>query len=160
MSLVQLSIQDQEYATALAELLRADGSHNVVCTDSPDLGLDGVVVVDANRTESLLLFASRPERFVVIARNDAGLLSKVWEAGVRHVVFEEDGPATTLLGIIAAELRNPHVSVPALQILEDRVASKRLSNFATSLTNIHTDRCQSCFPKIRKTDFEVQHHDD
>src|SRR5271168_624221 len=113
MLLVQLSIQDRKYATALAELLRADGSHNVVCTDSPDLGLDGVVVVDASRTESLQLFASRPERFVVIASQDAGLLSRVWEAGVRHVVFEEDGLSTMLLAVIAAELRNPRMRVPA-----------------------------------------------
>jgi hypothetical protein len=160
MLLVQLSIQDRKYATALAELLRADGSHKVVCTDSPDLGLDGVVVVDASRSESLVLFASRPERFVVIARKDAGLLSRVWEAGVRHVVFEEDGPSTTLLAVIAAELRNPRMRVPALQILEDRAAGKRRSNFPARLTNIHTDRCQSCFPKVRKTHFEVRHHDD
>ncbi len=160
MCLVQLSIQDRKYATALAELLRTDGLHNVVCTEAPDLGLDGVVVVDASRTESLLLFASRPERFVVIARKDAGLLSRVWEAGVRHVVFEEDGPSTALLAIIAAELRNPRMRVRALRIIEDRAASERSSSFPAPLTNIHTDRCQSGFPKNRKTHFEVRHHDD
>jgi len=72
------------------------------------------------------------------------------------VVFEEDGPSTTLLAVIAAELRSPRMRVPALQILEERAAGKRRSNFPVSLTNIHTDRCQSCFPKIRKTHFEVR----
>ncbi len=159
MPLVQLSIEDRTYASALAELLGADGSHKVVCTDSPDLGVDGVIVVDGRRTENLLLFACRPERFVVIASKDPCLLSKVWEAGVRHVVFEEDGPSTTLLAVIAAELRNPRMGARSFKFFAEESTRGRRSNFPAIISNVHTDRCRSCFSKIRKTSFEV-HHDD
>ena len=47
------------------------------------------------------------ERFVVLTRKGTDNLSKVWEAGVRHVVFEGDSPNTAQLAIIAAEMRLP-----------------------------------------------------
>src|SRR2546429_8898679 len=109
MSTVQLAIHNQRYSAALADLLKQDGSHVVAVVDRPDLGVDGVVVMDGSRPENLLLFEAQPERFVVIARKDASVLSRVWDAGVRHVVFEEDSPTTALLAVIAAELRLPHV---------------------------------------------------
>ena len=107
MSTVQLAIHNPRYAAAVADLLHQDGAHEVVFVDRPDLGLDGVSVVDGDRSENLLLFEAQPERFVVVTRKDAGLLAKVWDAGVRHVVFEEDSPSTALLAVIAAELRLP-----------------------------------------------------
>lgn len=108
MSTVQLAIHNPRYAAVLADLLQRDGSHNVAFVDHPDLGVDGVIVVDAGRPENLALFEAKPERFVVITRKDAGQLARIWDAGVRHVVFEEDSPSTALLAVIAAELRNPH----------------------------------------------------
>src|SRR5690349_8049897 len=105
MSTVQLAIRNQRYATALADLLRRDGSHQVVIAETPDLGVAGIIVVDGSKTESLNLFEAQPDRFVVITRRDAGLLARVWDAGVRHVVFEEDAPSLAMLAVIAAELR-------------------------------------------------------
>ena len=105
MSTVQLAIQNHRYASALSDLLSKDGSHQVLFVEKPDLGLEGIIVVDGIRTENLAFFEAQPERFVVITRKDAGLLARVWDAGVRHVVFEEDSPSTALLAVIAAELR-------------------------------------------------------
>lgn len=107
MSTVQLAIRDQRYAAALAELLEQDGTREVVFVDRPGLGGDGVIVVDGSRPENLLLYEAQPERFVVITPKDAGILSRVWDAGVRHVVFEGDSPSTAFLAVVAAELRNP-----------------------------------------------------
>jgi len=104
---VQLAIKNQSYAAALAVLLQQDGFHRVLVVDRPDLAVDGLIVMDGNRHENLLLFETHPERFVVIARKDARLLSRIWDAGVRHVVFEEDPPKTALLAVNAAELRVP-----------------------------------------------------
>jgi hypothetical protein len=106
MSTVQLAIRNQRYAAVLAELLQRDGSHRVVLAETPDLKVDGVIVLDGNKAENLLLFEAHPERFVVITRKDAGLLARVWDAGVRHVVFEEDAPSLAMLAVIAAELRD------------------------------------------------------
>ena len=126
MSTVQLAIRNQRYAAALAELLQKDGEHHVVFVDRPDLSVDGIMVVDGNRAENLALFEREPGRFVVIARKDAELLAKVWEAGVRHVVFEEDSAATALLSVIAAELRIPHQfsAVPAGARTESNLTRK------------------------------------
>ena len=107
MKTVQLALPDSEYAQSLRNLLLRDGSHQVLVVDQPDLKLDGVVVIDGDRFESLSVIEPEPERFVVITRKGTDHLSKVWEAGVRHVVFEGDSPNTTQLAIIAAELRMP-----------------------------------------------------
>jgi hypothetical protein len=107
MKTVQLAIRDSDYAQSLRNLLLRDGSHRVYLVDQPNLRLDGVVVIDENRFQNLAPLATEPERFVVVTRKGADNLSRVWEAGIRHVVFEEDSPNTTQLAIIAAELRLP-----------------------------------------------------
>lgn len=106
MATVQLAVRDRRYAAALADLLRQDESRDVLFVDSPRPLVDGIIVVDG-RPENLLLLEAQPERFVVVTGNDANILSSVWHAGVRHVVFEGDSPATAFLAVVAAELRNP-----------------------------------------------------
>ncbi len=107
MKTVQLAIRDSNYAQSLRNLLLRDGTHRVFVVDQPNLRLDGVVVIDANRFQNLAELDTEPERFVLITRKGAANLSRVWDAGIRHVVFEEDPPNTTQLAIIAAELRLP-----------------------------------------------------
>jgi hypothetical protein len=107
MKTVQLAIRDSHYAQSLRNLLLRDGTHRVYLVDQPNLGLDGVVVIDENRFQNLAQLDPEPERFVVITRKGTDNLSRVWEAGIRHVVFEGDSPNTTQLAIIAAELRLP-----------------------------------------------------
>jgi hypothetical protein len=84
--------------------------HRVYLVDQPDLRLDGVVVIDENRFQNLVVPESEPERFVVVTRKGTDHLSRVWDAGIRHVVFEEDPPNTAQLAIIAAELRLPRAA--------------------------------------------------
>jgi len=105
MTTVQLAIQNTEYAQALRNLLLRDGVHNVLLVNAPDLQVNGVVVVDSGSFDDFGRLENCPDRFVVITRKGLDNLSKVWDAGVRHVVFEEDSPGTAQLAVIAAELR-------------------------------------------------------
>lgn len=107
MKTVQLAIGNTEYAQSLRTLLERDGTHRVYVVDVPDLRLDGVVVVDGTRPQNLAMLDSEPERFVVITHKGSDYLARIWDAGVRHVLFDIDPPNTAQLAIIAAELRLP-----------------------------------------------------
>jgi len=107
MKIVQLAIGNTEYAQSLRDLLLRDGTHRVYLVEEPDLRLDGVVMIDGDRTGTLSMLDAAPERFVVITRKGSDSLSKIWDAGVRHVLFAGDPPNTAQLAIIAAELRLP-----------------------------------------------------
>ena len=106
MKTVQVAIQDAEYAQTLRNSLLRDGTHRVYLVDQPDMRLDGVVVIDGSMVERVGL--EQAYRFVVIARKGSESLSRLWNAGIRHVVFEGDSPNTAQLAIIAAELRLPN----------------------------------------------------
>lgn len=106
---VQLAIHDAGYAQALRNELLRDGSHQVYLVEKPDLKRDGVVVVDEQTFDNLPSMAgSICERLVVIARKGADHLAQIWQAGVRHVVFEKDSSATAQMAILAVELRLAH----------------------------------------------------
>ncbi|MBZ5609911.1 MAG: hypothetical protein LAP38_16745 [Acidobacteriia bacterium] len=107
MKTIQLALHDSEYTESLRNLLSRDGAHRVYVVERPDLRLDGVVVIDGNQAENLIYLDGEPERFVVITRKGSDHLSRIWDAGVRHVVFEGDSPGTAHLAIIAAEMRLP-----------------------------------------------------
>jgi hypothetical protein len=116
MTTVQLAIRDSAYAQSLRNLLVRDNAHEVLLVDKPDLSVNGVVVIDGSQFEDFSLRGAQPERFVVIMRKGAHHLSKAWETGVRHVVFEEDSPNTAQLAVMAAELRLPKEPCVALQV--------------------------------------------
>jgi len=105
MKTVQLAIRNQEFSEALRNLLLRDGTHRVYIVERPDIHLDGVVVVGGDNPENMALLKSDPERFVVVTGSQPSKLSRIWDAGARHVVFEEDSPTTAQLAIIATELR-------------------------------------------------------
>jgi hypothetical protein len=107
MTIIQLAIPDSEYAQSLRNSLLRDGAHRVYLVDQPDMRIDGVVVIDGNQLDHLAP-CGEPQRFVVIIHNGSDSLSRLWNAGIRHVVFEGDSPNTTQLAIIAAELRLPN----------------------------------------------------
>jgi hypothetical protein len=107
MKTVQLVIGNSQYAQSLHNLLSRDGAHQVFLVDRPDLSLDGVVVVDESWFEPLLALHLEPERLVVTTRKATTRLSHVWDAGIRHVVFDGYSPSTAQLAVIAAELRLP-----------------------------------------------------
>lgn len=116
MKTIQLALHDSEYLESLRSLLLRDGTHRVYVVDHPDLRLDGVVVIDGNRSENLAFLDGEPERFVVITRKGSDHLAIIWDAGVRHVVFEGDSPSTAHLAIIAAEMRLPRVDGRASRV--------------------------------------------
>ena len=107
MKTVQLAIRDSEYAQSLRNSLLRDGTHRVYLVDRPDLRIDGVVVIDGSKFDNLSVLDDEPERFVVLTRKGSDSLARLWNAGIRHVVFEGDSPNTAQLAIIAAELRLP-----------------------------------------------------
>jgi len=107
MKTVQLAIGDSEYVLSLRDSLLRDGRHQVYLVDQPDMRIDGVVVIDGNKLDNLAPCGEQVERLVVITRNGSDSLSRLWNAGIRHVVFEGDSPHTAQLAIIAAELRLP-----------------------------------------------------
>lgn len=111
MKTIQMALKNSEYAEALRGLLLRDGAHRVYSVERPDLRLDGVIVVDGSQAQNFSLMEREAERFVVITRKGSDQLNRIWDAGVRHVVFEGDSPATAHLAIIAAELRLPKSNI-------------------------------------------------
>ncbi len=150
MKTVQLAIHDSEYAQSLRNLLLRDGTHRVYLVDHPDLRLDGVVVVDQNNFESLSPQYPEPDRFVVITPRGSDHLSRVWDAGVRHVVFQEDSPNTAQLAVIAAELRLPRLGArgsraPALQ--EEKHLARTCAACAPLEAPLRCSSCNSEYPE-------------
>lgn len=126
METVQLAISDAAYATALRELLERSGAARVVLVRVPDPKREGVIVVDSHTLGCLALPLERPERFVLITRNEPEQLSKAWNAGIRSVVFCDDPLNTAVLAILAAGLRRPRAGEGPVQdgSRPDRQASK------------------------------------
>jgi hypothetical protein len=104
MKTVQVAIQDPEYADSIRNLLLEDGSHRVHLVDRPDLTLGGVIMLDAANLEGLLLLPNQQERLIVVVRRERDDLSKIWDAGVRHVVFHGDPPLTARVAVLGVEL--------------------------------------------------------
>lgn len=153
MKTVQLAIRDSEYAQSLRTSLLRDGTHRVFVVEQPDFRLDGVVVVDGARLDHLSV--QEPERFVVIAQKNSESLSQLWNAGIRHVVFEGDSANTAQLAIIAAELRLPHPGARAGRITI-APSEKHHSGPKPSLPVLDSPpvRCGRCrFPSSRRYDF-------
>jgi hypothetical protein len=72
--------------------------------DWPELKLDGVIVIDKKRFDRLSLPWHEVRRFLVIAPNAHESALQLWNAGVKHVVFHGDSPATAALAILALDL--------------------------------------------------------
>lgn len=160
MKTVQLAIHDSDYAQLLRNLLLRDGMHRVYLVDRPDLRMDGVIVIDESGFQNLTLHDSEPDRFVVITRKGTDHLARVWDAGIRHVVFEEDPANTAQLAIIAAELRLPRVAGAARTAKPlESPAVKHHSIVPPQLPVLGSPtlgspaRCRRCGPKNAPTGF-------
>ena len=64
-----------------------------------------VLVLDATSMEGLKKPLAHPDRVVLIAHEEPGLLRSAWEAGVNSVVFDRDPLSTVVLAILSACLR-------------------------------------------------------
>ncbi len=105
MKTVQVAIQDPEYADSIRSALFEDGNHRVHLVDMPDATLGGVILVDAMRLNSFPLLAHEQERLIVLVDKERDDLSRVWDAGVRHVLFHGDPPHMARIMVLGMELR-------------------------------------------------------
>jgi len=99
-----VAIQDPEYAVCIRNLLVQDGAHRVHVVERPDVNLGGVIIVDAAALNTLSLLPTDQARLVVIVHQERDDLSKVWDAGVRHVVFHGDPPTRARAVVLGVEL--------------------------------------------------------
>jgi hypothetical protein len=104
MKTVQVAIHDPEYADSIRGLLSQDGNHRVHVVERPDVTLGGVIVMDAMHLDGLPLLEREQNRLVVLVRKERDDLSKIWNAGVRHVVFHGDPPYTARVAVLGVEL--------------------------------------------------------
>jgi hypothetical protein len=146
METVQLTIADQPYAAALRDLLVRSGVPSVCCVDVADPRRDGVIVVDSEGLDRLPSPVDKPERIVLITRNDSEYLARAWNAGIRSVVFNEDPLSTAVLAIMAAELRVPKSDTRCCDSLgssdagcTDPVAADAVVQLATT-SRVHATR--------------------
>ena len=100
---VQVAVRDPIYASTLRDLLTHDSKRQVHLVRDPDPSLSGVIIVDAARLQDLPPLIHQTDRLIVVARKQDDL-SKIWEAGVRHVLFHGDPPETTNTVIAGLEL--------------------------------------------------------
>jgi hypothetical protein len=108
MKTVQVAIRDPEYADSIRKLLMRDGGHRVHLVEMPDMALDGVIIADAFHLDCFPLLALERERLVVMVHNDRDDLSKLWDAGVRHVFFHGDPPPAARIVVLGVELTLSH----------------------------------------------------
>jgi hypothetical protein len=104
MKTVQVAIHDPNYADSIRDLLVQDGGHRVHLVDRPDLTLGGVIVLDAASLDGLTVAPNERERLVVMVNKERDDLFKIWDAGVRHVVFHGDPPHTARVAVLGVEL--------------------------------------------------------
>jgi len=104
MKTVQVAIQDPEYADSIRSALSEDGHHRVHLVEMPDATLGGVIVVDTMCLNTFPLLANELERLIVVVDRERDDLSKVWDAGVRHVLFHGDPPHMARLMVLGMEL--------------------------------------------------------
>ena len=112
MKTVQVAIRDAACSQSICNVLRREGRHTVVVVDQPDFSLEGVIILDSEHLERVGVAAEQSDRFVLVTRKDPDRLARIWNAGVRHVVFEDDSPNTVQLAVSAAELRQSRHQPP------------------------------------------------
>src|ERR1700749_5107711 len=104
MKTVQVAIHDSVYADSIRELLLQDGGHIVSLVELPDVTLGGVILVESTDLGGLPLLIQEQERLVVIVSKELDDLEKIWDAGVRHVLFYGDPPQRARILVLAVEL--------------------------------------------------------
>lgn len=105
MPVVQLLVDRDAYARDLLALLAHEGGFEVVRAKEPDFTVDGEIVADYQALQQYPMLLDHAERLVLITPNDSNTLATLWEHNVRTVIFETDSPATAVLAIISAEMR-------------------------------------------------------
>jgi hypothetical protein len=101
--IVQIALQNYDYANALSTLL-SDGTHETRLVKSPDMSVDGVVVLDDTSLDKVSGLDLDGERCVVVTRKRPPDFARLWKDGIRHIISSADPPPVAQLAVIAAEL--------------------------------------------------------
>ena len=101
---VQIALRDSVYADCVRNLLQEDGRHQVHLVEVPDVSLGGVIILDSESLAQLSAPAEEQKRLVVMAHKERDDLSKIWDAGVRHVAFYTDPPQNLRVVVLGREL--------------------------------------------------------
>lgn len=104
MKTVQVAIQDPEYADSIRRLLLEDGGRRVLLVATPDVTVGGVIIVDEPGLGAFSSLKKEQRRLVVVVRKESPNLSEIWDAGVRHVVFQGDPPQVMRVVVLGVEL--------------------------------------------------------
>lgn len=115
MHVIQLALAQTPYAKALREAIRREQAFRgwkVLPVERPDPDKTGVIVVDAETLDRLMLPVPNPERVVLITRKDPEHLGRAWNAGIVSVVFDNEPVSTAMLAILAARFRIPKKPEP------------------------------------------------
>lgn len=108
MPIVQVLLPDNRYSQLLKALLASEGGYKIEHLAAPDFTrFDDIIVADRPAVERFPRLLDNPGQLVLITANDPHFLATLWEHGVRSVVFDTDPPSTTLLAILALDLRHP-----------------------------------------------------
>lgn len=103
MSLVQLLVEKDNIAEALAAMLDREGFAVSRATE-PLWYEAGTIVADRRALERHPRLLNNPDRVVLIAPNDPKFLAAVWHHDLRSVVFETDPIGTVLLAILGTKI--------------------------------------------------------
>jgi hypothetical protein len=105
MVIVQIALQDKDYANELSKLLLDGKDHEVLFVKNPDMEMDGVVVLDDTSLDRISGLEANCERCVVVTRKRPPDYACLWKNGIRHVISSADPPPIAQLAVLATELR-------------------------------------------------------
>jgi hypothetical protein len=99
-----VAIPDSACADSIRNLLLQDVRRQVHCVERPNFDLPGVIIMDAICVNSFPTVAKEQKRLLVITHRERDDLAKLWDAGVRHVMFYEDPPQWLSMFVLGIEL--------------------------------------------------------
>lgn len=104
---IELALSNPETAEEIRRQLAssADVTVNLVDARSADASQACVLVVDSVSIRQMRRPFTHPEKMVLIARDEPGLITSAWDDGVNSVVFDRDPLSTKVLAILSACLR-------------------------------------------------------
>lgn len=101
---VQVAIPDPVCADSVRSLLIQDVRHQIHVVEKPNFDLPGIIIMDAMCVSNFPTVAQEHKRMLVMAHKEQADLAKLWDAGVRHMVFYEDPPQWLTMLVLGIEL--------------------------------------------------------
>jgi hypothetical protein len=105
MACVQILLPENEYASHLQRLLGRESDCECKRVARPEWDVGGPIVADRAAVERFPELLEHPDRLVPVATKDPAYQARLWEHGIRYVVFDTDPPSTAVLAILSAALR-------------------------------------------------------